>query len=121
MSERMKRLLTRPWIIHMVSLIGMIGLACPMYRMRAGSSVGLVRYGLDSLGLAFRLPGFSIAMFLPIPFLDVLATFVIWGLAIWPLFHADRRRGLILSYVVLVPLWGLYALGWTFAHMWAGH
>ena len=103
----------------MVSFIGMIGLACPMYRTR--TPVGLVRYGLDSLGLAFRLPGFSIAMFLPIPFLDVLATFVIWGLATWPLFHADTRRGLILSYVVLVPLWGLYALGWTFAHMWAGH
>jgi hypothetical protein len=121
MSSKMKWILIHPWIAHIVSFICMVGFACPMYRLRAGSSVGLFRYGLDSLNAAIMLPGFGVVMFLPIPFLDIVTALVIWGLSLWPLFHSNTKRGLALSYLVLIPLWGCYALGWILMHSFRCH
>ena len=117
----LKWILCHPWLAHVVSFIGMTGLACPQYRMRAGFSVGLVQYVRDSVFSAVRLPGFGLWVFVPLPFLDLVFAATVWALALWPLQHCDTRRGILLSYVVLVPLWGLYALGWSFAHSYRGH
>ena len=106
---------------HAGSFILMVGLACPRYRAPAGTSIGLARYGVDSLILAVQLP----ATFLHLSFQGrvpgIVAISVVWALALWPVLFAGRRWGLILSYLTLIPLWLSYWFGWVFTQSWTGH
>jgi hypothetical protein len=122
MITKLKWILIHPWVAHAVSFIGMVGLACPMYRMRAGTSVGLVRYVMDSVYAAVMFPGSVVYVFLPSSYLaPYLVAAVVWTLALWPVYHHRRtKRGLMLSYAVLVPLWGLYGVGWLLGHLLGG-
>ena len=99
-----------------MSFIGMVGLACPSYARRPYPP-GLIEYGIDSTIDAVLMPaaGLILTGMSSIIIFRIL-TLLIWGLALAPLFFAQRKLGLIWSYASLIPLWSLYGLGWYVVH-----
>jgi hypothetical protein len=94
----------------------MVLIASPAYRLR-GPGPGLFQYGLDSIALAVHIPGMIFLPFLESRFLQTALLVVIWGYAIWPLTRPRTKKWLTISYVTLVVLWTLYAIGWPIAHL----
>jgi hypothetical protein len=121
MSEKLKWIMRRPWVAHVASFVVMVGVACPRYRVPSGTSIGLVKYGMDSIILAFQLPAafFHLLFHERVPPLVTIS--VVWALALWPLLFSIRRWGLVLSYLTLIPLWLSYLFGWWLTQSWTGH
>lgn len=121
MSDKIKWIVKRPWVIHVFSFILMVGVACPRYRVMGGTSIGLWQYGLDSLILAFQLPATLLYMLCQDHLPVLVASLMVWAMALWPLLFVKQRWGYILSYITLIPLWLSYSLGWVFTQSWTGH
>ena len=121
MFQRLQWILARPWIAHLVSFAGMAAMASPLYRLRGDTPVGLLRYGVDSVVLAVRLPGLCVAAFVPAPWFEPVLAVALWGFTLWPLFQPRTRQWIGRSYLTLFPIWTLYLLGWLFVHLGAVH
>jgi hypothetical protein len=100
--------------------VGMVGLACPMYRRR-GPGPDWIEYGIDSVVWAVKMPVLWLTAFIPSHVVGVILTVAIWMFALWPLFRPQTKQWIGRAYLVLIPIWIMYVIGWLFAHMGAVH
>ncbi len=119
----MNRPLPRPWIVHLASFICMVVLASPVYRPR-GPGPGWMEHGFDSVVMAVKMPVVWVTAFVPSQAFEILLLVLVWGFAFWPLYPSMRtgqKAWMIRAYLVLIPLWCMYAIGWLFTHLGAVH
>ena len=112
MSERIKGSFIRPWRLYLASVILMIGMACPRYRMTAGQRIGPLRYLIDSVRNAILMPGWSF----PSAYIGFFLGPCVWLIAVISLGFSYSRGGRIFSYLLLILLWVMYLIGWAISH-----